>query len=108
MKEMITNNWSLKVLAGVLAVMVWVIVNNVDDPVKKQVFHNIEVQIQHEDAIQDLDKVYEVRSGGVINVTASAKKSVLRKMKASDIASILIRSKKQNQKQAFTILKTKT
>ncbi len=88
MKEMITNNWSLKVLAGVLAVMVWVIVNNVDDPVKKQVFHNIEVQIQHEDAIQDLDKVYEVRSGGVINVTASAKKSVLRKMKASDIVAV--------------------
>lgn len=88
LKEMIMNNWSLKVLAVVLAIMVWVIVNNVDDPVRTQVFHNIEVEIQHEDAIQDLDKVYEVRSGGVIDVTASAKKSVLRKLKASDIVAV--------------------
>ena len=79
------NNLSLKILAIVLAAIVWVIVNNVDDPVSKKTFKNIEVELQNEDAILSLDKVYEVKTGGIINVTVSGKQSVLRKINASDI-----------------------
>lgn len=82
------NNLSLKILAIVLAAIVWVIVNNVDDPVSKKTFKNIEVELQNEDAILSLDKVYEVKTGGIINVTVSGKQSVLRKINASDIVAV--------------------
>lgn len=88
MKEKLTNNLNLKVLAFLLACAVWLIVNNVDDPVRTKKFHNIEVQLQNEEAISSIDKVYEVKTGGVINVKASAKQSVLRRISAKDIHAV--------------------
>lgn len=88
MKEKIMNNFALKLLAAIIAFSVWFIVNNIDDPVNSKVFRNIQVEIQNEETINSLDKVYEVLSGGTINVTASAKESVLRKLNASDIVAV--------------------
>lgn len=87
-KEKIMNNFSLKVLAAVLALAVWFIVNNIDDPVGSKTFKNVVVEVQNADAISSLNKVYEVKSGGIINVTVSAKQSVLRKIVASDIVAV--------------------
>ena len=83
------NNFALKLLAAVLAFSVWFVVNNIDDPVNTKVFRNIQVDIQNEETIASLDKVYEVLSGGNVTVTASAKESVLRKLTASDIVADL-------------------
>ncbi len=79
------NNFSLKILAALLAVAVWMIVNNVDDPMTSKTFKNITVEIQNEQAITSLDKVYEIKSGGTINVTVHGKQSVVRKISASNI-----------------------
>lgn len=88
MKEKIMNNFALKLLAAIMAFSVWYIINNIDDPVNSKVFRNIQVEIQNEETIASLDKVYEVLSGGTVNVTASAKESVLRKLTASDIVAV--------------------
>lgn len=85
MKEKIMNNFALKLLAAVLAVTVWLIVNNVDDPMTSKTFKNITVEIQNEQAITSLDKVYDIKSGGTINVTAYGKQSVIRNISASNI-----------------------
>lgn len=85
MKEKIMNNFALKLLAAVLAVTVWLIVNNVDDPMTSKTFKNITVEIQNEQAITSLDKVYEIKSGGTINVTAYGKQSVIRNISESNI-----------------------
>lgn len=82
------NNFALKILAALLAVMVWLIVNNVDDPMTTKTFKNITVEIQNEQAITSLDKVYEIKSGGTINVTAYGKQSVIRNISASNIVAI--------------------
>ncbi len=87
-REMITNNLSLKILAGVLAVLVWIIVNNVNDPVTTKVFKNVTVTIENESAIEELDKVYEVKEGGVIDVKASGKRSILHRLQSSDIQAV--------------------
>lgn len=79
------NNFALKLLAALLAVTVWLIVNNVDDPMTTKTFKNITVEIQNEQAITSLDKVYEIKSGGTINVTAYGKQSVIRNISASNI-----------------------
>lgn len=88
MKEKIMNNFSLKLLAGVLAVIVWLIVNNIDDPMIPKTFKNITVQLQNEQAISSLDKVYEVMSGGTVNVTVYGKQSVVRKITEKDIVAV--------------------
>lgn len=82
------NNFTLKILAAVLAVMVWLIVNNIDDPITMKTFKNITVEVQNEQAITSLDKVYEIKSGGTINVTAHGKQSVLRNISAANIVAI--------------------
>ena len=88
LKEKIMNNFALKLLAAIMAFSVWFIINNIDDPVNSKVFRNIQVEIQNEETLASLDKVYEVLSGGTVNVTASAKESVLRKLTASDIVAV--------------------
>ena len=88
MKERSSNNLALKLLAMVLAILVWVVVNNIEDPVNVKQFRNITVELQNEEAIASIDKVYEVQSGGVITVTATAKASVLRKLTATDIIAV--------------------
>lgn len=88
MKEKIMNNFALKLLAALMAFSVWFIISNIDDPVNSKVFRNIQVEIQNEETLASLDKVYEVLSGGTVNVTASAKESVLRKLTASDIVAV--------------------
>ncbi len=79
------NNFALKILAVAVAILVWVVVVNLEDPYASKNFRNITVNIINEEAIVSLDKVYEVQSGGVINVKASARQSVLAKLNASDI-----------------------
>lgn len=79
------NNFALKMLAVVVAVLIWIIVVNLEDPYASKTFKNITVNIVNEEAILSLDKVYEVQSGGVINVKASARQSVLANLSASDI-----------------------
>lgn len=85
MKEKIMNNFALKLLAVVVAILVWVVVVNLEDPYASKTFRNITVKILNEEAIASLDKVYEVQSGGIISVKASARQSVLAKLSASDI-----------------------
>ena len=84
-KEKIMNNFALKILAVVVAILVWIVVVNLEDPHASKTFRNITVKILNEEAIASLDKVYEVKSGGIINVKASARQSVLAKLSASDI-----------------------
>lgn len=43
MKKGLMNNWGLKILSFLLAVMLWLIVVNIDDPVTTQTFNNIPV-----------------------------------------------------------------
>lgn len=85
MKEKIMNNFALKILAVLVAILVWIVVINLENPYSSKTFRNITVNILNEEAIASLDKVYEVQSGGVINVKARARQTVLSKLSASDI-----------------------
>lgn len=85
MKEKMMNNLGIKLLALVIAFLLWVVIINIDDPVDTKTFRDIDVKILNEREIESLDKVYEIISGGNINIEAKAKRSVLKKLKATDI-----------------------
>ena len=69
MKKMLTNNLGLKLLSIVSAVMLWLIVVNIDDPVTYQDFSSIRVAMLNEDAVTDKDQVYRVEDNSdLINI----------------------------------------
>ena len=78
MKKKLTANLGLKILAVLFSVAIWFIVININDPVDKQVFRNIPVEILHEEAVINAGQVYEILDGtDVIDVTVWAKRSIL-------------------------------
>ena len=86
MQKRITKNLTLKILAFLIAVFLWLIVVNIDDPVDDKTFSNIPVQVTHEEVITDNNNTYQiVDNTQEINVTVTAQRSVLDKIKAEDI-----------------------
>ena len=54
---MLTNNLGLKLLSIISAVMLWLIIVSINDPVMSQDFTGIRVTMLNEDAVTDKDKV---------------------------------------------------
>ncbi len=88
MKETLTRNLGLKLLSLFMAILTWLIILNIADPVKERPFNDIEVTVINENALAQKDKVYEVVSGNTVNVTIRAKRSVLESLSKSDIKAV--------------------
>ncbi|MCI8597763.1 MAG: hypothetical protein HFJ10_04890 [Lachnospiraceae bacterium] len=85
MKKVLTNNLGLKLLSVISAIMLWLIVVNIDDPVISQDFTGIRVTMLNEDAVISQDKVYRIENDSdIISVRVSAKRSVLSKLTSED------------------------
>jgi YbbR domain-containing protein len=88
MKEKLTRNTGLKFLSLLLAVLLWVVILNVDNPVITETFHNITVEFVNEQSIEEKDKVYEIVKGDKIDVSLKGKRSIIEKITSSDIKAV--------------------
>lgn len=80
----LTNNLGFKLLALLFAVILWLVVYNVDDPVISRLY-STNVALQNEDAIQG--KYYEILDNtNNVTFSVSAKRSILDKIDDSDFA----------------------
>ena len=68
MKEKLTRNIGLKILSIVLAAILWLVITNIDDPIKTKNFYNVPVEILNEDAIASLNQVYDIKEGETIDL----------------------------------------
>jgi len=85
MKKMLTNNLGLKLLSLVSAIILWLVVIYLDDPIEYQDFSPIRVTMLNEDVVTSQDKVYRIEDNSdVISVRVKAHTSVLRKLSAED------------------------
>ncbi|MCH5266747.1 MAG: hypothetical protein J1E62_00270, partial [Lachnospiraceae bacterium] len=91
MKEMktffhniITHNIGLKILSIIGAVFVWLIIINIDDPYKTKTFQ-VAVETINENALQSVNKVFEITSGEIASVKVGGRRSVIDKLDATDI-----------------------
>lgn len=85
MKKMLTDNLGLKLLSVLFAIMLWLIVVNIDDPVITQDFSPIRVTMLNEDAVTGKDKVYKIEDNSdIISVRVKAKRSVINKLSVED------------------------
>lgn len=86
MKKILKNNIGLKLLAVLFAVLLWLVVVNIDDPVISKTFSGIPVTVEHSEILTEQQKTYQIVDGTQnVNVTVFAKRRTLSKIKAEDL-----------------------
>ena len=86
MRDRLKQNLGLKLLAFLVAFLLWLIVVNIDDPIVSKTFANIPVTVEHAEILTEKQKTYQiVDDTQTVNVTVSAKRRVLSKIKQEDI-----------------------
>lgn len=85
MKKMLTNNLGLKLLSVAAAIMLWLIVVNLDDPYTYRDFSPIQVTMLNENVVTDQGKVYRIEDNSdVVSLRVWGKKSVLNGLEADN------------------------
>lgn len=85
MKNRLMSNWGLKLISVIFAILLWLVVVNVDDPVTTKKFKNIPVDILSENLISDAGETYEVLDkSDQVTITVKAKRSVADSLSGAD------------------------
>ena len=80
------HNFSLKVLAFLIAVVAWLVVTNVNDPIYYMQVSNVPVRLLHTNLITDQGNVYTIKEGEVIpTVTVAAHRSIIDSLQDDNI-----------------------
>ena len=78
MKQKGMKNLDLKVLAVLLSIVIWIIVVNIDDPVKNIQFNDVPIQFINTNVLTEKNEVYEVLDGtDTVDVVVSGRRSVI-------------------------------
>lgn len=86
MGKILKNNLGLKLLAFLFAFLLWLIVVNIDNPVMSKTFSGIPVIVEHSEILTEQKKTYQIVDDTQnVNVTISAKRRTLSKIKTEDI-----------------------
>lgn len=89
MKKTLTNNLGLKLLAFFTAVMLWIIVVNIDDPYSKKTFTNVPVTVINTEVLAEEQQTFQiVDNTQTVSVVVDAKRSVLNKIRSEDIVAV--------------------
>ena len=91
MKERLMNNIGLKILAFLVASLLWLTVVNIDNPITDQTYKNIPVSVINAEVLasEDAPKTYQiVDDTQTVDVTVKAKRSVLSKIEPEDIVAV--------------------
>ena len=88
LKNLISNNTGMKVLSVLIAVLIWILVANINDPVRTERFSGIPVRIINESALTDLGYAYEVVEGEEVSITVEGKRSILNEMSVTDFQAV--------------------
>lgn len=89
MKNKLTHNLGLKILALIFSIGLWFVVNNITDPTIEKTFTNVSVEIINADKITNEGKVYEILDEtDVVNVRVVGKKSIVSYITKDDIKAV--------------------
>lgn len=84
MKKRITNNLALKLISLFIAIVVWFVIVNIEDPTTSKNVSGIAVSVINENAISEAGKCYVIDSDGTVDIRVKGPKSVIDKVDASD------------------------
>ncbi|MBO5239123.1 MAG: hypothetical protein J6B50_10190 [Lachnospiraceae bacterium] len=86
MKEKLLKNWGLKIMAVLIAFVVWFLVANIEDYSITRTITGIPVEIMNEEAITGQDMVYEIVQGKTVDIKVEGRRSVVEKLTVDDFA----------------------
>lgn len=87
------NNLGLKVSSLIIAVVIWIVVANVDDYKTTKQISGIEIEFINGSAITEKNKVYEVPRGTTVDIVVKGKRSVVEKLTSEDFKAVADLSK---------------
>lgn len=83
-RKNVLNNLGIKIISVLVAVIVWMLIINIEDPYKERTF-TVTVETINEEALSSVNMVYEIIEGSTAQVRVRGKKSVVDKLRADDI-----------------------
>ena len=87
--KILTNNLWLKILAVMIAFVVWIIVAQINNPVSTQTYNNVRVTLVGTNVLENEGKVYQVlNNSDIVKITVRAPESVISTLTAADISAI--------------------
>ncbi len=84
MKHRWTRNLSLKLLSLVVAFLIWILIDNIDNPTRSRLFRDVQIQVVNGESVAEIDKVYDIVSEESVVLKVTERKSVLDKLSQSD------------------------
>lgn len=93
MEKRILDHFGLKVLSLVIAIVVWIIVANVDDYTTTKQISGVEITFINGEAITEKNKVYEVPDGTTIDIVVKGRRSIVEKLSTEDFCAVADLSK---------------
>lgn len=88
MKNRILDHLGMKILSLIFAIVIWVIVANVDDYKTTKQITGIEIEFINGNAITEKNKVYEVPEGTTIDVVVKGRRKVVESLGSSDFKAV--------------------
>lgn len=87
MGKKLTNNWGLKLIAILFALILWFAVINVDDPVVSKNFKNVPVQLVNTEVLTEAGMTYEILDNTAVveNITIYGPRTLVESLSESDI-----------------------
>lgn len=93
MKNRILNHFGLKVVSLVIAIVIWIVVANVDDYKTTKQISGIEIEFINGNAIAEKNKVYEVPEGTTVDIVVKGRRSIVERLANSDFKAVADLSK---------------
>lgn len=89
MKKNMINKFTLKVLSLIIAILIWLLVRNVDDPIIVRTFYEIPVTIENASYLaENLEIPLLVDGKDTVKVRIKGARSVVNKLKKEDITAV--------------------
>lgn len=90
MRNKFTRNWVLKLSSFLFALIIWLVVTNINDPTRTLTVNNVKVSIQNDNLITDSGQVYEVldNSDLIGTVVVSAKRSIIDSLDQNNVVAV--------------------
>lgn len=84
-KDKLMNNLGMKILSLLIAIGIWVMIVDVENPVITKKFENITVNEINGDSITQKDKVYTITGGSTVDISVTGRRSFVSSLNRSDL-----------------------
>lgn len=88
LKKWLINNIGYKIAAVVFAIILWLVIVNIQDPQYTRVISDIPVTIENEDLIAEGEYVYTISSGDTASISVTGPRSVVSALDTDDFLAV--------------------